>query len=324
MTKFRPSRRELLQLLGASGGMLALPGIVHRVSGQQLMRHHQIQSIDQNAVLELEMRLLEIIGSDALGLDLRRIDPETGQHDFRILNNAYLCYPVASCFKAMVVFYYFVITPRAQWRYDEDSPAYRVAVFSNNPLTGELIAETAQFYPGRGNAIEKFNEFVRFTLFSQNGLYSWDWQGSPTIGQVDLAYAPSPARAVRFGEVGYEMDNVFFPADLAEFWSLMLRPDPVPGEPQAADAVTRTLELFAIAAEGYRTPIERARGSYIGKDGVIPEADSPVGRVTNDAGIVYINDTPYVISAMFTGSEFRFVRLLRNILAEIELFEESL
>ena len=81
------------------------------------------------------------------------------------------------------------------------------------------------------------------------------------------------------------------------------------------------LELFAIPAEGYESPIERAWGAYIGKDGVIPAADSPVGRVTNDAGIVVVGETPYVIAAMSASGEYRFVESLRDILQAVEVFE---
>ena len=304
------SRRNFLKLLGMAGATLPLMPVL----GQ----------IYDDDVQALEEKILELIGDQPFGLDLRRIDPETGLLDVRIINNAYTLYPIASCFKMLVVLYYLTVTPRALWQVDEDSAAYRVAVYSNNPMTGELIVAASSYYPILGNAVERFNHFIRNTLLMQNGIHDWDWPGSPTIGMSDPLYAASATRNV-IGRDGtaYEMDNVFYAADLAEAWARLLRDDPMPGEPQAVEAIEMVFELFGIAAEGYEAPIERAWGDYIGKDGVIPDADSPIGRVINDAGIIRVGEaeTPYVVAAMFAGSEFSFVEMLRDILAEVETYE---
>jgi hypothetical protein len=305
------SRRNFLKLIGMMGATLPLMPL-------------RAQIYDDD-IRDFEEAIFAILGDQPFGLDLRRIDPETGRVDVRVINNAYTLYPIASCFKMLVVLYYLTVTPRERWQVDEDSAAYRVAVFSNNPMTGDLIAEAAAYYPLSGNAIERFNHFIRNTLLMQNGIHDWDWPGSPTIGESDPLYAASPSRSV-IGRDGtaYAMDNVFYAADLAEAWARLLSNDPMPGEPQAVEAIEMVFELFSIPAEDYEAPIERAWGDYIGKDGVIPDADSPIGRVVNDAGIIRVGEaqTPYVVAAMFAGSEFRFVESLRAILEATEAYEQ--
>jgi hypothetical protein len=54
---------------------------------------------------------------------------------------------------------------------------------------------------------------------------------------------------------------------------------------------------------------------------VIPAADSPVGRVTNDAGILRIGQSGYVLSLMFVGSEYRFLDVLERIIAALIDYE---
>jgi hypothetical protein len=270
---------------------------------------------------DLEAQILNRLEDEQMGFELRRIQLETGRTDFRIMHNAYRRYPVASCFKVLAVFYYLLLIPQDDWETDEDSAAYRVAVYSNNPMTGDLIAAGGEYWPSRGNSIQKFNEFCNLMLLMQNGIRDWDWPGSPTYGENDPTFAPSLERAVRHDGEDHLMDNVFYAADLAEIWARMTLPEPVIGEPQGRAAAEKILELFAIPAEEYESPIERAWGTYIGKDGVIP--DTEIGRVTNDAGIVTVNDVQYTVAAMYAGGEYRFVEILRGILEDVEAFEES-
>ncbi|RMG75813.1 MAG: hypothetical protein D6711_05530, partial [Chloroflexi bacterium] len=92
--------------------------------------------------------------------------------------------------------------------------------------------------------------------------------------------------------------------------------------PQAQEAVDTTRWLLSLQADEYQSFIERVWGEYIGKDGVIPAEDSPVGRVTNDAGIVQVGSSTYIISAMYTDGEFRFLELLRGVFDALREYED--
>jgi hypothetical protein len=119
------------------------------------------------------------------------------------------------------------------------------------------------------------------------------------------------------------MDNLFAPNHLSEFYLRLLqhgRFDNI--HPQAQEAVDTTRWLLAMQAEEYRSFIERAWGEYIGKDGVIPAEDSPVGRVTDDAGIVQVGNGTYIITAMYMDGEFRFLELLRGVFDALRDYEE--
>lgn len=261
----------------------------------------------------LEVQITNLFRGENVGFDLRGWDSITQTQTFRIAVNGDAYYPVASSFKTLVVLYYFWYTPRELWRDDPESDAYRVAVFSNNLLTGTLLANTAQYVGGFGNAIQKFNIFLTYTLKLDSGIFSWDWQGSPTFGQRDLYYEPTERRSVLYNGQRYDITNLFTPRDLSQTYLYLLKPTAFPQYPQAYEALLRTRALFSIPAAGYQSPIERAFGRYIGKDGVIPTEDAQFGRVTNDAGIVrpFIKD--YVLSIMYAQGEFRLVQFLRQI-----------
>lgn len=280
---------------------------------------------DDPDVRLLAARIRETIGTEAVGLDLRRVNWNRGTVDFSIGHNAENYYPSASTFKAMTVLYYLAMTPRDLWEVGADSSAYRVAVFSNNRLTGDLLESTAAHYPGRANPIVKFNNWMWEALRMEAGLYSWDWEGSPTVGWNDRRFAPTPERAVWHRGAAHAVGNVFQPRHLADFWSYLLTLRPLYGWRQAEEAVAQTLELFSIPATGYQSPIERAWGNYIGKDGVLPAGDTPLNvRVVNDAGIILVGQTPYVVSAMSLNGEYRFIQTLERVLAHVVAYESSL
>jgi hypothetical protein len=309
------TRRALLQTLGVASTALITSRFVPALLAQQ--------SVDADVRL-LDSRIKEVLGDAAIGLDIRRINWALGEPDFSIQHNADAYFPVASCFKALVVLYYLAMTPQDQWAIDERSPAYRVAVFSNNPLTGELLQSTSAHYPGNANPIVKFNNWVREALAIPSGLVSWDWPGSPTIGWTDRRYSATLTNHVTYRGAPYLVDNIYQPMDLAAFWAYLLKIRPLYGWRQAQEAVQTTLELFSIPATAYQSPIERAWGAYVGKDGVIPAADTPIGaRVTNDAGIILVGQTPYVVSAMSLDGEYFFVERLRQVLALVEEYESS-
>ncbi|PJF29523.1 MAG: hypothetical protein CUN52_07955 [Phototrophicales bacterium] len=264
-------------------------------------------------IAQLQARINSLFMGENIGFDLRGWDNITQTEIFRIAVNGDAYYPVASSFKTLVVLYYFWYTPRELWRDDPESDAYRVAVFSNNLLTGTLLQNTAQYVGGFGNAIQKFNIFLTYTLKLDSGIFSWDWQGSPTMGQRDLYYEPTEQRSVIYNGQRYDITNLFSPRDLSQTYLYLLKPTSFPQYPQAYEALLRTRALFSIPASGYQSPIERAFGRYTGKDGVIPTEDARFGRVTNDAGIVRPLLNEYVISIMYAQGEFRLVAFLRQI-----------
>jgi len=305
------SRRTFLKLMG--GTSLAFPMMAYAAPDSPPAKFRR-----------LEERVSTLLAGENIGFDLRAVSFDDGYEFFRITKNAYTLYPVASCFKALAVLYYLWYTPRELWQLTDDSPVFRVAVYSNNPLTGNLLQETAQYAWHSGNAIEKFNNFVSEVLRIPAGIYRWNWAGSPTGETTDERFASSlETRYVEQAGVRHEMDNLYTPNNLAEFYLRLLqrgRFDAV--HPQAQEAVDTTRWLLSLQADEYQSFIERVWGEYIGKDGVIPAEDSPVGRVTNDAGIVQVGSSTYIISAMYTDGEFRFLELLRGVFDALREYED--
>lgn len=263
------------------------------------------------------------IGTRAIGLDVRRLN-SGGTELFRIQYNAFNYYPLASCFKAFLALYYLWYTARERWENGEGSPLYRVAVLSDNLATGALLAEVAQRVPGRGHALEKFNDFLTFTLFLPIGLYSWNWPGSATAGLFDTRYAATAARAVRIPSGEHRVDNVCAAADLANGYVFLARRDnDVYAHPYFQQVLTAARDLLAIPARNYQSPIERAFAQgYIGKDGILPSDQLATGRVVNDAGLIRVEDGWYVLSLMSAGeSESTVLEALRLLADEIARYE---
>jgi len=291
------TRRQMLMMLGASA-LAPKMGFI---------------PIRSDRLVQLQSRINTLFASENVGFDLRGWNRLLKRQTFQISVNGSAYYPVASSFKVLVILHYFWHTPRDLWRDDPESDAYRVAVFSNNLLTGTLLQNTAQYIEGFGNAIQKFNIFLTYTLKLNSGIFSWDWEGSPTMGQRDLYYEPTQQRSVIYNGERYDITNLFTANDLSQIYLYLLNPDSFPQFPQAREALIRTRALLSIPASGYQSPIERAFGFYTGKDGVIPTEDSQFGRVTNDAGIVRPVLDEYVISILYAQGEFRLVEFLRQI-----------
>jgi len=291
------TRRQMLMMLGASAFA------------------PQIGFLPQNSdrLARLQSQINTLFANENIGFNLRGWNRILNRETFRMSINGDAYFPVASSFKAVLILYYFWNTPRELWRDDPESDAYRVAVFSNNLLTGTLLENTAQYIGGFGNSIQKFNIFLTYTLNLNSGIFSWDWQGSPTMGQRDLYYEPTQQRSVTYNGQRYDITNLFTASDLSQFYVYLLNPNGFPQYAQAQEALIRTRALLSMPASGYSSPIERAFGSYTGKDGVIPTQDSQFGRVTNDAGIVRPVMNDYVISILYAQGEFRLVEFLRQI-----------
>ncbi|MDX1991112.1 MAG: hypothetical protein SF029_01900 [bacterium] len=309
MHKF--SRRHFLQMtaLGVLGHVLPFP-------------HNQNTSAADSD--PLRQSIADLIGDRQIGLDLRRLNPDASE-DFRIQINADSLYPVASCFKAFLVLYYLWYTPRDQWQTGEDTPLHSVAVYSNNVQTGYVIDEVGRRLSYYGNTIQKFNDFLLYILNIQNGMYSWDWENTPTAGYADERFAPSSRRFINHRGEAVQMENLFTARDFADFYTRLIQPAPFPDYPFAQEAVQTTLDLLSIAAESYQSPIERAfPQGYTGKDGVLPASDSAIGRVINDAGILNVAGTNYVLAFFCAGEgEYLGINLLRQIAPLLEALENQ-
>lgn len=260
-----------------------------------------------------------------MALDFRRINPQNDE-DFRVQINAADLYPVASCFKAFVALYYYYYTLPEAWQDGEGTPLYSAVVFSNNLETGTVIADVERRARGGKNAIEKFNDFL-LKIGMENGIRTWDWPGSPTIGFFDERFAPSASRFVRGGDgTAYNVDNAFTAADLARGYDVLVRGAAFTTDDRLRTAIAATNELLAIRNPDYRSPIEFVfPDGYIGKDGILPVGDIAIGRVVDDAGVLAVGDARYIVAFMSAGeSESRARNALQLVVDQINLYEQSL
>lgn len=260
-----------------------------------------------------------VFAGKVMALDFRRINAQRDE-EFRIQINAYNIYPVASCFKAFVVLYYYLNTPKAAWDDAEGSALYSTAVFSNNVQTGTVLIDVASRVFGAANALQKFNNFLRFTLGIKGGLYTWDWPGTPTTGLYDTRYG-GQSMIVR-GQ-SYPVINAFTAADLGRGYDVLTRGDAFTMSPTMRDAIQATRAILSISAPDYQSPIERVfPAGYMGKDGVLPAGDVEAGRVVDDAGVVTVNGNYYLISFMSAGeSESVSLSVLAEIINQINVYE---
>jgi hypothetical protein len=285
------NRRHFLGLIGSLGAAYPLARAAAQTDWDR-----------ERPVVQAMRRALEqaFAGRD-MALDLRCIN-ERDDLEFIIQVRAFDFFPVASCFKAFVAFYYFFYTPEAAWDAGEGTDVYRMIVFSDNSATGAVIADVAERVLTPGNPIEKFNDFLYERVGIYSGMHTWDWPGSRTVGFRDPRYEPGGERLVpQDGEI-YSIDNVFTAAALARGYDVLLRGQAFARWEQMQRAVTATYDLLAIPAANYQAPIERVfPQGYTGKDGVLPVTDLPVGRVMNDAGVVSYEGRRYIIAYLSMG-----------------------
>jgi hypothetical protein len=256
-----------------------------------------------------------------MGLDFRCINGDHNE-EFRIQIKGYDYFPVASAFKAMLILYYYLYTPQAEWDDAEGSTVYSVGVFSNNIETGVLLEQVAARVESDKNAIEKFNDFLRQTVGVYGGLYAWAWQENPLIGITDSRYSDM---WVRVDEQPYRVDNVFTPADLARGYDILGRGEAFSHWPKMTEAIQAARALLSIPAPNYQSPIERVwPGGYMGKDGILPTAAVSTGYVVVDGGIIQVNDRSYIVAFMSAGeSESTAIDVLREVVGQIEVYEEG-
>jgi hypothetical protein len=263
--------------------------------------------------------LERVFSSLSMTLDFRCINSHLDE-EFRIQINAYNIYPVASCFKAFVVLYYYLNTPKEAWDDKEGSSLYSTAVFSNNLLTGTVLMDVASRVFGAANALQKFNNFLRFTLGIKGGLYTWDWPGTPTTGLYDTRYG---GQSMLVRGQSYPVINAFTAADLGRGYDVLTRGDVFTVSPIMRDAIQATRAILSISAPDYQSPIERVfPAGYMGKDGVLPAGDVEAGRVVDDAGVITVKGNHYLISFMSAGeSESVSLSVLAEIINQINVYE---
>ncbi|MBI5666648.1 MAG: hypothetical protein HZC41_01460 [Chloroflexi bacterium] len=309
------NRRQFLTLIAGSSSCALLPYPLLQTGDW---------GTETPAMTAMREYLESVIGGLNMALDFRCIHNRIDEQ-FRIQINAFNLMPVASCFKAWAVLYYLLNTPPEVQDTSEFSPLYQMAVNSDNVQTGVVLMDVAERVTGRGNALEKFNNFLTITIGMANGLHSWNWPGSPTAGLTDPRFAPSAERRVYFNGVGYEIDNAFWASDLARGYDFLIRGETFTRSPELKTAIQATRALLSIRATNYNSPIERAYpdGFYMGKDGILPSADTPIGRVVNDAGLITIGDHVYLIAFMSAGeSESTALDVLKEVVGQMVSYEQ--
>lgn len=276
------------------------------------------------AAARIHQNLNDLFDGLNMALDFRCIDTAADYtENFRIQIRADQLYPVASCFKAFAVLYYFMNTPPDEWIYDEYSVVYQMAVLSDNAATGLLLDNVARRLSGPENAIEKFNDFLRLTVGLSSGLHTWNWEGTPTAGLSDPRYAPSRERLVWVNDTAFQVDNVFTAADLARGHDFITRGEFFTRSDEFREAVRMTKALLSIPLEKYESPIERVfEPGYTGKDGILPAADVATGRVINDAGALHVGNHIYIVAFMSAGeSETTAINVLGEVINQINIYE---
>ncbi|MCE2489691.1 MAG: hypothetical protein J4G17_06915 [Anaerolineae bacterium] len=259
-----------------------------------------------------------------IALDLRALDRQHGEL-FRLQLNADLLLPVASCFKAFVVPWYYLTVPQSDWVDGPESPVWEMAVHSRNYFTAVVLDQVARNVPGEGNAIEKFNDFLLSTGM-RNGIYLW--RGGPTRKFLDSRFKPSRStgRMVRLGERQIPIYNVFTARDLANRYDFLTRGGESRNSPEDEIALQRARALLGRPEKGLLSPIERAYSpGYIGKHGAIGPNDIPTGFVLNYAGLVKIDKMQFIIAFMSVAEfEGDAMSALREIVQHAILLEREL
>jgi hypothetical protein len=275
----------------------------------------------------MRQHLQDVFGNLNMALDFRGYDADQNE-GFRIQINADHLEPVASCFKAFILPYYFMNTPEDQWEDGDSSLLYSMAVHSNNVATGIVLENVAGRVRGQGNAIVKFNDFLRY-IGIRSGLHTWNWDGSPTTGMRDPRFEPSlnTGRVVNVRGNLFPVDNVFTAADLARGHDFITRGEYFTPHDQLRRVIQRTKEMLSIpsATTGYESPIERVfPPGYTGKDGILPAADIATGRVVNDAGALRVGGNTYIIAFMSAGeSESTVLVVLNEVIGQIDVYQRA-
>lgn len=239
--------------------------------------------------------LEETIGDRNISLDFRSLSGPTEQ----ITINADLYRPTASSFKAFVVLYYFLNMP-TDAPFEEGTPVYSMAVYSNNVKTGQVLMDVARQNNWQ-NPITAFNDFL-LSIGMVEGLHDWDYPGSPTMGWHDNRFGLNQDRAVVANGRHAIYYNVTTATDIANGYQYLATAEANPlWQDQAfRQAISQTRDLLAIRAEGFPSPAEGVLGefSFYGKDGALPSNNSSLGRVLNEGMVITYDNHTYIMSVM--------------------------
>jgi hypothetical protein len=261
-----------------------------------------------------------------MALDFRRINAQNNQ-EFHVQIQADKLYPVASCFKAWIALYYYLNTPKDQWNDTLGTSLYSTVVYSNNTEAGTVLVDVAQRADGSGNPIQKFNDFLMKTVGMTNGMHTWDYPGSPTVGFSDERFSPTNNRGMLYKGEYFLVDNLFTVTDMAHGYDVLVRGASFARWDAMHQAIVATDSLLSIPASDYQAPLEYVFPQcYMGKDGILPETYLPkgLGRVIDDAGVVTIGDAHYIIAFMSMGEGESVVRdVLGDIAKMVEVYERG-
>jgi len=183
----------------------------------------------------------------------------TGEMLYRIRYNDEEVYPIASTFKALAAYYYFMNTPEDEWDYELGTNIYSMVIYSNNSKTGNLLYHVAQGIPGDRNPIEKFNDFTHktFDLSENSGIYAWSKGALEGSIASDKRYAPYPESPNGFVELHgqrYITVNRFTAADLAKATEMIANlPFDPDADPKMLKAAMATRSLMTIKEPLYPT-----------------------------------------------------------------------
>jgi hypothetical protein len=182
-----------------------------------------------------------------------------GEMLYRIRYNDEEVYPIASTFKALASYYYFMNTPEDEWDYELGTNIYSMVIYSNNSKTGNLLYQVAQRIPGDRNPIEKFNDFTHktFGLSEKSGIYAWSKGALDGSTASDARYAPYPENPDGFVELHgtrYITVNRFTAADLAKATEMIANlPFDPNADPKMLRAAMATRFLMTIKEPLYPT-----------------------------------------------------------------------
>lgn len=279
----------------------------------------------------MQSQLRQILAGRNMSLELRALDSDHADL-FNIQIMADRLLPVASCFKAFVVPWYYLNVPPVLRQDGPGSALWDMAVHSSNHYTSVVLHQVAGHVPGPGNALQKFNNFL-LSIGMQNGLYAWNV--GHTSGQIDNRYQPSQktGRLVRLGDRDFWIFNVFTASDLAQGFDYIARGEQRYPGVRVAAALRQSRSLLGIPERGFRSPIERVFApGYIGKQGIIQTAEISTGSVFNDAGLLDFGKRKYILAFMSLAErESASLSALREIMhhvwamdREIELTQAAL
>ncbi|HEX3050972.1 MAG TPA: L,D-transpeptidase [Aggregatilineaceae bacterium] len=293
------TRRQVIKMLSYSAMATAAPfhpslqwALGPRRSGDEPRIVREMRSLLEESFRDREMGLYFAYLNDNL------------DEDYAIQIQDDRLYPMASSFKAAVILYYYLFTPRDEWDDEEGSNLYSTAVYSNNGKTGSVIAEVAERM-GKSNPIVAFNDFLidPDLLGLKYGIYRWTFEEfyTPTNGYSDDRF--DPAHLSGEGPVMDRAVNFTTAAEIAQVFRFLAQGEhhkrwATDEHFRAAIQASRT--LLSVSIQEFISPLESAIAymDHYSKEGMLRPVD--IGTyVRNDAGVWIMPDTgAYLISFM--------------------------